>query len=166
MQFGKEVGAVRLENGGPCWLLKLRWMGNQRVQMKGVLTLLVRWACRAGKRDFYSASADLVGQVQSPYTISMPLSPSYSKLGRQSWWVVSLLVCVSGWETGNDQLYLCPKRKTNYVTWTIGALYSGLWKSSGQTDCFNLAVRLDSVESCINIGQQRSVSFRASCGLC
>jgi hypothetical protein len=27
----------RQERGGPCWLLKLRWMGTQRVQMKGVL---------------------------------------------------------------------------------------------------------------------------------
>jgi hypothetical protein len=33
----------RLERGGgPCWLLKLRWMGTQRVQMKGVLPWLVR----------------------------------------------------------------------------------------------------------------------------
>ncbi len=31
----------------------------------------------------------------SPYTISVPLSPSPSKLGRQSCWVARLLVCVS-----------------------------------------------------------------------
>jgi hypothetical protein len=32
----------------------------------------------------------------SPHTISMPLSPSPSKLGRQACWVTCLLVCVSG----------------------------------------------------------------------
>jgi hypothetical protein len=31
-----------------------------------------------------------------PYTISMSLSPSPSKLGRQPGWVACLLVCVSG----------------------------------------------------------------------
>jgi hypothetical protein len=31
----------RLESGGPCWLLKLRWMGTRRVQMNGILTWLV-----------------------------------------------------------------------------------------------------------------------------
>ncbi len=44
--------------------------------------------------------AALAGPVQnifsSPYTISMPMSPSPSKLGRQPCWVASLLVCVSG----------------------------------------------------------------------
>jgi hypothetical protein len=55
----------RLEKGGPCWLLRLRWMGTQRVQMKGVLPWLVRWAFRAGTRDFWSALAAIVGSVQN-----------------------------------------------------------------------------------------------------
>jgi hypothetical protein len=38
-------------------------MGTQRVQMKGALPWLVRWACRAGTRDFSSALAAL-GPVQ------------------------------------------------------------------------------------------------------
>jgi hypothetical protein len=33
--------------------------------MTGVLTWLVRWACRAGTRDFCSALAALVGPVQN-----------------------------------------------------------------------------------------------------
>jgi hypothetical protein len=33
--------------------------------MKGVLPCLVRWACRAGKRYFYPALADLFGPVQN-----------------------------------------------------------------------------------------------------
>ncbi len=40
-------------------------METQRVQMKGVLPWLVRWACRADSRDFYSALAALVGPVQN-----------------------------------------------------------------------------------------------------
>ncbi len=31
----------RLERGGPCWLLKLKWMETQRVQMNGVFPFLV-----------------------------------------------------------------------------------------------------------------------------
>jgi hypothetical protein len=89
----------RLERGGPSWLLKLRWMGAQRGQMKGFLSWLIRWACRAGTRYLCSALAALVGPVEnifsSPYTISVTLSPSPSKLGRQPCWVACLLVCVS-----------------------------------------------------------------------
>ncbi len=40
-------------------------MGTQRVQMKGVLPWLVRWACRAGTRDFCSDLAAWVGPVQN-----------------------------------------------------------------------------------------------------
>ncbi len=36
------VRPERLERGGPYWQLKLRWMGTERVQMKGVLPWLVR----------------------------------------------------------------------------------------------------------------------------
>ncbi len=40
-------------------------MGTQRVQMKGVLPWLVRWARRAGTRDFYPALAALVSPAQN-----------------------------------------------------------------------------------------------------
>jgi hypothetical protein len=40
-------------------------MGTQRVQMKGVLPWLVRWARRVGTRDFYPALAALVSPVQN-----------------------------------------------------------------------------------------------------
>ncbi len=85
----------RLELGGPCWLLKLRWMGTQRGQMKGVHSWLVYWACRADTKDFCSALAALVGPSKiffsSPYTIYIPLSSSPSILGRQPCWVTCLL---------------------------------------------------------------------------
>jgi hypothetical protein len=40
-------------------------MGTQSVQKKGVLPWLVRCACRAGTRDFFSALAALVSPVQN-----------------------------------------------------------------------------------------------------
>jgi len=54
--------------GDPCWLLKQRWMGIQRVQSKRVLPWLVRWACHAGARDFCSALAVLVGPAQNTFS--------------------------------------------------------------------------------------------------
>jgi hypothetical protein len=50
-----------LERDGTWRLLKLRQMGTQRVQMKGILPCLVCWALRAGKRDFCAALAALAG---------------------------------------------------------------------------------------------------------
>jgi hypothetical protein len=51
-------------------------------------------------KRFLSALAALVGPVKNffslPYTISIALSPSHSKLGRQLCWVACLLVGVSG----------------------------------------------------------------------
>jgi hypothetical protein len=62
---------------------------------------LVGWSCRVRTRDFCSALAALVGPVQnifsSPYTISIPLSPSPCKLGRKPCWEACLLVCVSAY---------------------------------------------------------------------
>jgi hypothetical protein len=47
--------------------------------MKGILPWLVRWACRAGKKDFYSALAALVGPVQR--TLFHFIIPLPSNLG-------------------------------------------------------------------------------------
>jgi hypothetical protein len=49
----------------PEYWLKLRGMGSQRGQIKGVLPWLAHWACRAGTRDFCSALAAIVGPVQN-----------------------------------------------------------------------------------------------------
>ncbi len=89
--------------GGSCGLLKLRWMGTQRVQMNGVLLWLVRWECRASTWVFCPSLAALVGPEQnifsSLFSISIPLSTFPSKLGRQSCCDTCLLVCVSGINT-------------------------------------------------------------------
>ncbi len=61
----------RPERGGPCWLLKLRWMGTQRVQMIGVNSWWVRWADRAGTRDFYSAVTVLVSPEQNIFLLTV-----------------------------------------------------------------------------------------------
>jgi hypothetical protein len=60
-------------------------MGTQRVQMKGVLSWLVHWACRADTRDFCSALAALVSQVQNiftAYTISILRFPIAQQAGQ------------------------------------------------------------------------------------
>ncbi len=56
-----------------------------------ILPQLVRWACRAGTRDFYSALVSLAGTVQnifsSPYTISIYIAQQAGQaavLGRLS----------------------------------------------------------------------------------
>ncbi len=46
-------------------------MGTQKVQMKGVFPWLVRWACRAGTRDFCSALAALVSPVQNIFFLAV-----------------------------------------------------------------------------------------------
>jgi hypothetical protein len=65
-------------------LLKLRWMGTVRGQMRGVLPWLVRWACCSVTKDFCSALASLIGQVQKIFLIEHFfknfLSPSHCKL--------------------------------------------------------------------------------------
>jgi hypothetical protein len=57
--------------GWPLLLLNLRQMGAHRVQIKAVLHWLVRWACRAGTRDFCSALAALVGPAQNIFFLTV-----------------------------------------------------------------------------------------------
>jgi hypothetical protein len=61
-------------------------MGTQRVQMKGVLPWLVRWACRANTRHLCSALAPLLSPVQnifsSPHTFSLYVSPDPQQPGQ------------------------------------------------------------------------------------
>jgi hypothetical protein len=80
------------EMDGLCWLLKLRWMGTQRVQMKGVPPWLVRWSCRGNTRDFLFC---LCCSNRPSTSILIPLSPSSSKPAGIHW-VGCLTVCVSG----------------------------------------------------------------------
>ncbi len=83
----------RLERGGPCCLLKLRQM------------LAQNWAFKSSSRYFCSALPAFVGPVQNILFLTVhyfsPFSSSPSKLGRQSCWVASLLVCFSVVHRGN-----------------------------------------------------------------
>jgi hypothetical protein len=47
--------------GWPLLTVENEVNGDSRVQMKGVIPMLVPWACSAGTRDFCSALAALVG---------------------------------------------------------------------------------------------------------
>ncbi len=98
----------RLQSSGLCWLLKLRWMGTRRVQMKGVLTWLVRWACRAGPRDFCSALAALVGPVQNIFFLTLHFFNSFVPIAQHSGQAavlgrLSLSVCLWFWQRAQDK---------------------------------------------------------------
>jgi hypothetical protein len=81
-------------------------MGINRVQMKGKPKIFVMpW-------QLYSAQYKLF--FSSPYTVSIPLSPSTSKLGRQPCWVACLLVYVS---VQNSTLSLICKNLLKYFIW-------------------------------------------------
>jgi len=77
--------------------------GLKEYKMEGSSSWLVRLACRAGTIYFCSALVALVSPVKkiffSPFTISIPWSPSPSKLGRQQCCVACILVCVSDYTT-------------------------------------------------------------------
>ncbi len=68
--LSKKVQPERLERYHPCWLLKLRQLGTQRVQMKGAFLWLVCWACHYGTRGFCPALALLVGPVQNIFFLT------------------------------------------------------------------------------------------------
>ncbi len=74
-------------------------MGTQRVRMKRLLSWLVHRACRASTGVFRSVLTALIGPVQTIFFLAVyyvnSFVPSPSKLGRQSWWVACLLLCVS-----------------------------------------------------------------------
>ncbi len=88
--FLHAKGSIReTREGWPLLNVETEVNGDSKSTNKGVLPWLVRWACRASTRYICSASAALIGPVD---TISMLLSPSPSKLGRQPCWVACLLV--------------------------------------------------------------------------
>ncbi len=101
--FHRTEACTQRDQRGVTPVDHLNWCewGTQRGLIIGVLSWLVRWACRAGTREFCSALAVLVGPVQNiifftvHYSISIPFSPLPSKLGRQPCWVACLFVCVS-----------------------------------------------------------------------
>ncbi len=65
----KEVSIRETREGWPsAHSLELRQMGTEGVHMKGVLPWSVRWAPRAGIRDFGPALAALVGPVQNIFS--------------------------------------------------------------------------------------------------
>ncbi len=88
-------------------------METQSVQMKGVLSWLVRWAYRAGTRDFCSALAAVVGPVQNVFFLTVYYFNSFVFVAQQAGqpcWVACLLVCVSGKE------FKAPKATQGIIT--------------------------------------------------
>ncbi len=75
------------------------WGRTYGEHVKGALAWLVRWAPHAGTRDLFCLGCSSRPRTKcffsSPYTVSLNLYPSSSKLGRQSCWVACLLISVS-----------------------------------------------------------------------
>ncbi len=130
--------------GGPCWLLKLRWMhwmGTQRVQMKEVLSWwLVRWARRACTRDLAALSAQYKWFTFSPYTIliyaSSPATWACSRAGP------SVSECVSPFLTHYFSVRMSHISKVIihsdfyiYLLWNIVTYTTG-WFSYGLASIF------------------------------
>ncbi len=65
-------------------------MGTQRVQMKGVLSWLAPWACRAGTRDFCPALAAPVGPVQNIFFLTVHYFNSFIPIAQQAGQAVAL----------------------------------------------------------------------------
>jgi hypothetical protein len=61
----------------------------------------------------------------SPYTISIPLSPLLSKLGRQPCWVACLLGCVSGYRAERRVDKSCSIRDQSGRDADISSIYQG-----------------------------------------
>jgi hypothetical protein len=51
--------------------------------MKGILPWWVHWACRAGTRDFRSALAALVGQLQNIFFLTVHYFDSFVPIAQQ-----------------------------------------------------------------------------------
>ncbi len=59
-------------------------MGTQRVQMKGVLPWLLRWACRASTREFVLPWAALVGPVQNIFFLTVHYFNAFVSIAQQA----------------------------------------------------------------------------------
>ncbi len=92
----------RLERSGPCWLLKLRWIGTQRVQMKtslvGSLGLLCQYkrllfclGCSGRPRTKYFFPRRTLFQL---FCLHHPKAGKAAVLGRLS---LSMCVCLENW---------------------------------------------------------------------
>ncbi len=135
----------RIERGCPCRRLKLRQMRTQRVQIKGVLRWLVRWA---GTRDFCPALAALVGTVQNIFFLTVHYFNLFVPIAQQPGQAVvlgRLSLCVSGpvsndtgWRKKINQSQ--PLWRSNYVFRTNGSsplVFSrSFFQSSVSRECF------------------------------
>ncbi len=79
----RRPDSERPERDGLCWLLKLRWMGTQGVQMKGVLPWLVGWLSFTCRNKRFLFCLGCFSRTSTEY------------MDRQACWVACLLVCVS-----------------------------------------------------------------------
>jgi hypothetical protein len=83
---------IETREGRPLLTVETEVNGASKSTNERVLPWLVRWACRAGTRDFCSALPLLVVQLQYTFLLTNSiLSPHHPAS-----WTACLLVCVSG----------------------------------------------------------------------
>ncbi len=73
------------ETFGKSWRRPERRERTHRVHMKVILPWLVRWACRAGTRNFCPALAALVGPVQHIFFLAIHYFNPFVSIAPASW---------------------------------------------------------------------------------
>ncbi len=112
MAAGWLWGTKREKTSGPCWMLKLRWMETQGVQMKRVFPRLVPWAWCAGTWEFCSVFSALVGQVQNIFFFTVHYFNFFAPIAHQAGQAAvldRLLVCAEV-ESSSGTGMLIPSR--------------------------------------------------------
>jgi hypothetical protein len=70
--------------GWPPPTVEIEVNGNQRGQITGVLSWLVRWVCPAGTRDFDPALTSVVGPVQNIFFLTVQYFYSFVLITQQA----------------------------------------------------------------------------------
>jgi hypothetical protein len=103
--------------------LKLRQMGTQgvRLHMKGVISCLIRWACRACTGDFGPALAALVGAVQNIFFLTVHYFTSFVPIIQHAGQPVvprrmSLKMCLWSWNTFKGPDWVMRAKQSQPVT--------------------------------------------------
>ncbi len=103
----REQGMVQSREGWPLLTAETEAMGTQGVHMQGILPCLVHRDRCAGTIYFCPAFTSIVcpstKYFSLPYPFLLQLSPSPSKLGRQSCCVACLLICESGAKSQKEE---------------------------------------------------------------
>jgi hypothetical protein len=103
---GLSLTPESLERGSNCCWNWHKWESESTNESGPSFVCSLGLSCRDNKFFILPSllqSAQYKIFLSSPYTISIHMSPSPSKVGRQSWWVACLLVCCSLWHFNSKE---------------------------------------------------------------